>query len=203
MATAIPFSAGADAKTEARYPYDPACPWGRIANGQGMLHRCLKEDEARSLLGRNPSELKSRKVPRDSEDQPKEALPEEEETQDDQKSEQKEVEISIGPIQADKGNITIGALDRPMDRYKECVDQHGGLDDPTGQVVVRFLVRVERRRAEGTEVDSYQGVSPELARCIADIVDRRRVGTPEVPLTGARLTFKLSQRPQKMPTNEQ
>src|SRR6187402_1700419 len=32
-----------------RYPYDPACPWGRIANGKGLVVRCLSEAEAQTL----------------------------------------------------------------------------------------------------------------------------------------------------------
>ncbi len=36
---------------KARYPYDPACAWGRIANGKGMLVRCLSEQEAVARAG--------------------------------------------------------------------------------------------------------------------------------------------------------
>src|SRR3954471_4871816 len=32
-----------------RYPYDPACPWGRIGNGKGLIVRCLSEAEAQAL----------------------------------------------------------------------------------------------------------------------------------------------------------
>src|SRR6188472_3486478 len=32
-----------------RYPYDPACPWGRINNGKGVIVRCLSEAEAQGL----------------------------------------------------------------------------------------------------------------------------------------------------------
>src|SRR3954447_8344938 len=32
-----------------RYPYDPACPWGRIGNGKGLIVRCLSESEAQGL----------------------------------------------------------------------------------------------------------------------------------------------------------
>src|SRR3954470_6057362 len=31
------------------YPYDPACPWGRISNGKGVVVRCLTEVEAQAL----------------------------------------------------------------------------------------------------------------------------------------------------------
>src|SRR3954468_19869581 len=32
-----------------RYPYDPACPWGRIGNGKGLIVRCLSEAEDQAL----------------------------------------------------------------------------------------------------------------------------------------------------------
>src|SRR5450755_570095 len=32
-----------------RYPYDPACPWGRIGNGKGIIVRCVSEGEASAL----------------------------------------------------------------------------------------------------------------------------------------------------------
>ncbi|MEY2937378.1 MAG: hypothetical protein RL033_8127 [Pseudomonadota bacterium] len=34
----------------ARYPLDPVCPWGRIADGHGLLVRCLERGEAQFLL---------------------------------------------------------------------------------------------------------------------------------------------------------
>jgi hypothetical protein len=33
----------------ARYPYDPVCPWGRIADGHGILVRCLEAAEVQRL----------------------------------------------------------------------------------------------------------------------------------------------------------
>jgi hypothetical protein len=40
----------ATAENPARYPYDPACAWGRLADGHGMLLRCLEPAEASALL---------------------------------------------------------------------------------------------------------------------------------------------------------
>ena len=44
-------TASAQDRTEAarRYPYDPVCSWGRIADGHGVLVRCLTEGEATQL----------------------------------------------------------------------------------------------------------------------------------------------------------
>lgn len=33
-----------------RYPFDPACAWGRIADGRGLILRCLTKDEAQRLM---------------------------------------------------------------------------------------------------------------------------------------------------------
>ncbi len=37
------------AEPAVRYPFDPVCPWGRIADGRGMLVRCLEPAEAQRL----------------------------------------------------------------------------------------------------------------------------------------------------------
>src|SRR6476646_4580622 len=38
-----------------RYPFDPACAWGRLANGKGMIVRCMTEEEANLVLKRLPA----------------------------------------------------------------------------------------------------------------------------------------------------
>src|SRR5436190_5971218 len=37
------------AEPAVRYPFDPVCPWGRVADGRGMLVRCLEPAEAQRL----------------------------------------------------------------------------------------------------------------------------------------------------------
>src|SRR5262245_44820015 len=37
------------AEPAVRYPFDPVCPWGRVADGRGMLVRCLEPAEAARL----------------------------------------------------------------------------------------------------------------------------------------------------------
>src|SRR5690606_29834311 len=154
-----------------RYPYDPACAWGRIANGQGMLHRCISKDEAQSLLQQSPSELAATGTLPTAPPEPevKEAPP-------------RAFTLTVGPIEAEEGEMTVGALDKPVDRYRSCIEENGGLEAAQGKIIVRFLVRAERGRAEGTELDSFEGVSKKAAQCVASVVDRRRVGTPSVPL---------------------
>ncbi|HEY6723798.1 MAG TPA: hypothetical protein VI197_07185, partial [Polyangiaceae bacterium] len=97
-----------------------------------------------------------------------------------------------GPITADQGTLSIGRLHMPKDRYAKCVDDNGGLEGKDGEVHVRFLVRGEVSRAEGVSVSKRRNLSPAAAKCVADVVDRRRVGTPDTPMVGATLVIKFS-----------
>jgi hypothetical protein len=172
-------AAEAEESKQARNPYDPACAWGRIANGKGMLVRCLNETEAKALVsgkpvdgGEKPAPAEPEPAPTPTGDQP--------------------LSVEVGPIKADQGTIAIGQLDRPKDRYKECVEKNGGLEGDTGEVQVRFLVRGARSRAEGVSVSKRRNLSKEAAKCIADVVDRRKVGSPQAPMVGVTLTLSFS-----------
>ena len=99
--------------------------------------------------------------------------------------------MTVGPVTADKGELGIGKLGVPKDRYAKCIEDNGGLKGTTGEVHVRFLVR-SKGVAEGVSVQKRQNVSAEAAHCIAEVVDRRRVGVPDEPLVGATLVIKLS-----------
>jgi hypothetical protein len=100
-------------------------------------------------------------------------------------------EIAVGPVTADKGELPIGKLGVPKDRYAKCVEDNGGLKAETGEVHVRFLVR-SKGIAEGVSVQKRFNVGPEAARCIADVVDRRHVGVPEEPRVGATVVVKIA-----------
>ncbi len=242
-ALAVPGEGAADPALETRYPYDPACPWGRLANGRGMITRCLGEEEARALLAGGTLTLQSGAAvqippttssgdappstsspatappgaaspaaagagegagdasdkgsgaatdgaPATTPEKPEPATP-----VDPPPSEAprvKPVRVEVGPILPDDGDVSIGKLDKPIDRYRACVEQNGGLQGAAGEVRVHFLVRGERSRAEGVEVSQFRGVTKQAAQCIADVVDRRPTGTPSQPIVGATLVFKLS-----------
>jgi hypothetical protein len=98
--------------------------------------------------------------------------------------------VTVGPVVADQGELGLGKLAQPKTRYQKCVLDHGGLKDRSGEVQVRFLVR-SKGIAEGVSVQKRVNVSAEAARCVAEIVDRRRVGVPEAPLVGAAVTVKF------------
>ncbi len=156
-----------------RYPYDPACQWGRISNGKGMIHRCISQAEAESL-GKKAND----EVPHKTEPQPA------------QKEKAPAYELKVGPISSNDGDITIGALHKPLTRYRECIDKNGGVSKEKSQAVIQFLVRAERSRAEGVQVKSVSGMSKEAAQCIADVVDRRKVGQPSQEMMSVELVFE-------------
>jgi len=167
-------AAGQASDDTSRYPYDPACPWGRIANGKGMIVRCIGKPEADYLLSRTPAPAGSAAGPAPA---------------------MEGVSVQVGPVLVDEGKLPLAEkkLAAPRDRYLECVGKHGGLAAKTGEVRVRFLVRA-RGRAEGVSVTKRSNVSPDAARCIADVVDRRLVGTPDAPMVGATVIVKFSGR---------
>jgi hypothetical protein len=172
----------AAAENPERYPYDPVCAWGRLADGHGMLIRCLEPQEATPLLERPAP--KPVKAPAQA---PAPAAPEA------PKNAAAKIAVTgIGPAQADTGELPMAVkkLSLAKDRFVECVTTHGGLSEKSGRVVVRFLVR-ERGRAEGVSVKSHEGVSVEAAKCIADVVDRRYVGYPAAPIVGATIPIEL------------
>jgi hypothetical protein len=170
-----------------RYPYDPACVWGRISNGKGMIVRCLTEQEASSVA----SQVKAPEATPAASTPSTTAAPPEETPAETPVATSGRFEITVGPVVADKGELGVGKLGAPKDRYQKCIEDHGGLKGDKGEVHIRFLVR-SKGIAEGVSVQKRINVSTEAARCIADVVDRRRVGVPDEPLVGATLIMKVA-----------
>lgn len=171
-----------------RYPYDPACVWGRISNGKGMIVRCLTEQEANGVASQSApveaapaASTPSTTTPAPADTAPAETAP----------ASGGKFDITIGPVVADKGELGVGKLGAPKDKYQKCIEDNGGLKGDKGEVHIRFLVR-SKGIAEGVSVQKRINVSTEAARCIADVVDRRRVGVPDEPLVGATLIMKLT-----------
>jgi hypothetical protein len=193
----VPLVVLAKSTLEARYPYDPACPWGRLSNGKGMLHRCLSEQEASQIAGAEPLNRLKEPSLRKEHSAPHEAPSAEAKDKEDAVAKpdaalRTEVQVSVGPIEASEGEITMGRLGLPVDRYKKCVVDNGGLSAQAGTVTVKFLVRAEAERAEGASVESAVGVSAKAAQCVADVVDRRQVGSPSADMTGAKLQIRFT-----------
>ena len=191
-----------------RYPYDPACAWGRVGNGRGMVVRCISEDEAKSLRAApvaTPAAAKpsaattpaSTTKPIEGATAPASTAAE---TAPDTAPEPEPapgtdadaaLDVVVGPVKADEGTLGIGKLGAPKDKYSACVQKNGGLSGKTGEVSVRFLVRA-KGVAEGVSVDKRTNLSKEAAQCVAEVVDRRRVGTPESAMVGATVLVKFT-----------
>jgi len=185
-----------------RYPYDPACPWGRLANGKGTVVRCLTEQEATLLpaalaVPAQPAPAAAPVTPpaaavapgvAPATPAPSASAPEP------PLAKAGRLEVTVGPVTADKGELGIGKLGAPKDRYVKCIEDNGGLRGETGELHVRFLVR-SKGIAEGVSVQKRINLSQEAARCIGDVVDRRYVGVPDEPLVGATLILKIAGRP--------
>jgi hypothetical protein len=162
--------------------------WGRISNGKGMIVRCLTEQEASSVA----SQVKAAPEATPAASTPSTTAPPAEETPAETPvATSGRFEITVGPVVADKGELGVGKLGAPKDRYQKCIEDHGGLKGDKGEVHIRFLVR-SKGIAEGVSVQKRINVSTEAARCIADVVDRRRVGVPDEPLVGATLIMKVA-----------
>jgi hypothetical protein len=191
-----------------RYPYDPACAWGRVGNGKGMVVRCMSEDEAKTLRAAAPAPVAGAKpapAPGVSSGKP---APEAttatgSATTTDPPTDAADAEpapdanpdaaldVAVGPVTAEEGTLGVGKLGAPKDKYIACVQKNGGLSGKTGEVSVRFLVR-GKGIAEGVSVSKRTNLSKEAAQCVAEVVDRRRVGTPESPMVGATVLVKFT-----------
>jgi hypothetical protein len=194
-----------DEKTVNRYPYDPACTWGRLADGRGMVVRCLTQAEAIQLSSSKPAAgtaattagtaAAGAGTPATSTGTPATAgvSVEPTEKKNPTESQAEPVDVEVASVTADEGQLPLARrkLRTPRDKYARCVSDNGGLSAEVGEVTVRFLVR-ERGRAEGTNVEKRQGVGEAAAKCIAGVVDRRPVGTPEAPVVGATAVFRVT-----------
>jgi hypothetical protein len=191
-----------------RYPYDPACAWGRVGNGKGMVVRCISEEEAKALrspttapvtakptaptsapvVGSGKAPAEATPPPSSTETAP--TAPAEAEPAPSADAEAA-LEVTVGPVAADEGTLGVGKLGAPKDKYSACVQKNGGLSGKAGEVQVRFLVR-SKGVAEGVSVAKRTNLSKEAAQCVADVIDRRRVGTPESPMVGATVLVKFT-----------
>lgn len=181
-----------------RYPYDPACVWGRLANGKGTIVRCLSEQEAAGLApvanalpvapAAAPAPVLSPALAPSAAPATTTAVTPE------APAKPGRYDVIVGPVTADHGELPVGKLGQPKDRYLKCLDDNGGLRGDSGEVHVRFLVR-SKGVAEGVSVQKRVNVSAEAARCVSEVVDRRHVGTPDEPLVGATVLVKFTTRP--------
>jgi hypothetical protein len=192
----------------ARYPFDPVCPWGRIADGHGLLLRCLERGEAQALLAAASGSTAAPAAGTPSATAEPRAAAAADVTAQALSGRNpaltapptpapnrvfRKVSVKeVGAAQADTGELPEAQpqLRKAQERYAQCVSNNGGLEGMQGKVTLRFLVR-ERGRAEGVSVKERQGVSQAAAKCVAEVVDRRYVGYPAAPIVGATLSIEF------------
>ncbi|MBK8997855.1 MAG: hypothetical protein IPM35_19195 [Myxococcales bacterium] len=181
------------AQEASRYPYDPVCPWGRLSNGKGMLVRCISQEEAAALPAgakpAKPSASASAAPPPSASAAPSASASAEVPPEDPLKTYALKG-ISVTP---DEGKLPTAEkkLAQGKDKMLECLGKHGGLEKLEGEAHVRFLVSA-RGRAEGVSVQKRVAMSAAAADCIAHVVDRRIVGTPESQMVGATAVIRLA-----------
>jgi hypothetical protein len=191
-----------------RYPFDPACAWGRLGDGRGRAVRCLTEDEAKRLATATPTTPTAAAArpgpapagsvaptPRPSATPTASAAPVPAPAPVASATPGITVglEAELADLVVEEGDLPVARkkLALPKDRYLACVVENGGLLAAVGEVRVRFLVQ-ERGRAEGATAESWKGVDEKAARCIADVIDRRPTGTPEAPMTAATAVVRVA-----------
>ncbi|HTV23397.1 MAG TPA: hypothetical protein VMG12_32130 [Polyangiaceae bacterium] len=187
-----------------RYPFDPVCPWGRVADGRGILVRCLDAAEAQRLAAparaASPAPTPAASAPPPASPapvaeprRPVEAPALAASAPAPKPSSRKVVLERVSAARADTGELPEARtqLVRANDRYLACVDGNGGITSSPASVTVRFLVR-ERGRAEGVSVKERTGLSMAAAKCVASVIDRRFVGYPAAPIVGADLTIDFA-----------
>jgi hypothetical protein len=193
----------AAAEPALRYPFDPVCPWGRVADGRGILVRCLDATEAQRLATRVPAVATPAlapaaapaptPLPATEPRRPSEAPPLAASAPAPKMSSRKVSLERVSAARADTGELPEARtqLLRANERYVQCVESNGGLSASPASVTLRFLVR-ERGRAEGVTVKDRAGLSLAAAKCVANVVDRRFVGYPAAPIVGADLTIDFA-----------
>jgi hypothetical protein len=198
-----------------RYPFDPACAWGRVSDGRGLFVRCLTRDESERLskvpaptapasaVSASPGGSGSGEAPASAASERPGSSPGIGDAgagspggSGPMVSTAKDAFMAeLVSVTADEGELPLAKkkLSSPIDRYAKCVADNGGLTAATDQVSVRFLVR-ERGRAEGASPDRFSGLSEAAATCIAQVIDRRPTGVPDAPVVGATALIRIRKR---------
>ncbi len=200
LVTGVASIAAGGSSEESRHPYDPACAWGRVSNGRGILVRCLTRAEGEALAVK-PAPAQSAKPPepkpsatgaekkKPPTDKKQPAPPNEPSS----KSKPKKATSVLKAVHVENGTLpkAKARLSKAVTRFNDCVAKHGGMSDGSGSVHVRFMVR-ERGIAEGVQVAKRRGISKEAANCVAHVVERRSVGLPSAPILAATAVIEFT-----------
>jgi hypothetical protein len=154
----------------------PRCPYGAVEDPHRGFVRCLLPDERDAGWLPPPAQgdaPPAEPPPASPDAGPPAALP----------------TVEIGAPKFENGEVTKveKSLGKASVDLARCVAEHGGLGAETGSLKVQFLVRF-RGRAEGVEVLSAKGVSPEAAACVRQRLKNKAIGAPTADPVGVTVT---------------
>ncbi|MEP7127134.1 MAG: hypothetical protein ABJE95_39740 [Byssovorax sp.] len=100
--------------------------------------------------------------------------------------------VDIGAPKFENGEVPRAekSLTKAATEIASCVADHGGLTGAAGAIKIQFLVR-NRGRAEGVEVLSSKGVSPDAAACVRLLLKNKPIGPPSADPVGVTVTISL------------
>lgn len=165
---------------------EPRCPYGELSDPHRGFVRCLAPDERDA--GWLPPQPQA---PPPSPDAPAAKDPTPAPTAPPAAAGPPPL-VDIGSPKFENGEVPRAekALTKAAGEIATCVADHGGLTAATGTIKVQFLVR-NRGRAEGVEVLSSKGVSPDAAACVRVLLKNKPIGPPTSDPVGVTVTISL------------
>jgi hypothetical protein len=161
---------------------EPRCPYGELSDPHRGFVRCLAPDE------RDAGWL----PPQPQTPPPSDAPAAKDPTPAPPAAAGPPPLVDIGSPKFENGEVprTEKALAKAATEIASCVADHGGLTGATGTIKIQFLVR-NRGRAEGVEVLSSKGVSPDAAACVRLLLKNKPIGPPTSDPVGVTVTISL------------
>ena len=163
---------------------EPRCPYGELSDPHRGFVRCLAPDERDAgWLPPQPQPAPDAPVAKDPTPAPATTPP---------AASGPPPLVDIGAPKFENGEVPRAekALTKAATEIAACVADHGGLTGATGTLKIQFLVR-NRGRAEGVEVLSSKGVSPDAAACVRLLLKNKPIGPPTSDPVGVTVTISL------------
>ncbi|WP_437671343.1 hypothetical protein [Sorangium sp. So ce131] len=166
------------------------CPHGSLEDPHRGFVRCLEPGEADA--GWLPPSPQPEPPPDDAGPPPSDGGPPDAAPPDASVASSPPPTVEIKEPEFMNGDVPNVAkrLEKSSADIAKCVADNGGLTGAAGNIKLQFLVRV-RGRAEGVEVLSSRGVTPEAERCIRQLLKNKPIGTPSADPVGVTVTLSL------------
>ncbi|MFO0760329.1 MAG: hypothetical protein U0359_27860 [Byssovorax sp.] len=181
----------ADSHADAGPPGDagsaPRCPYGELNDPHRGFVRCLLPDERDAGWLPPPSQEPPHDDAGAAPNAPDAAAPDA-----GKEPPAAPPQVEIGAPVFENGSVpkVEKMLNAASADIGKCVAEHGGLTGSAGTLKVQFLVR-SRGRAEGVEVLTRKGLSPEAASCVRLLFKNKAVGAPTADPVGVTVTLTL------------